>query len=685
MNNDSAVFTANVQQRFPFQVGRRLDVVPVRDGTRLSISLWLPEGSTEQPTGVVLEAIPYRKDDVSLLDDETRFGYLAGHGVACARLDLRGSGSSQGLLTDEYSPGEQADLLDVIDWLAAQHWCNGSVGMTGISWSGFNALQMAARGPVALKAIITACASDDRYDNDVHYLGGAPLAFYMNLWGSALHLMSMRPPMPSVIGDEWLSEWRSRLSSNPDFTSLWLSHQQRDAYWRQGSVCEDYDAIKCPVLLVGGWGDNYTDSIFRLLDNLPGNAQAIIGPWGHTWPERPEPGPGIDFLRRSLDWWEHWLNGVDNGVPDQPRCCFYVQDYTFSREDLDVRPGKWWAVDDPNSVVTPRMLSLSDSGELDLEAAHDTTLESTSTISDRAIVGTAARHLLPMGVSTDLPGIQDTDDERSLTFDSAPIKEDMAILGRVLVCVRAASNAPTGHLFVRLTDVDADDHSHLVARGALNLTHRRGHAPRDVQPLQPGVFETYVIPMKATSYRFPAGHRIRVSVSSTYWPWLWPAPDRSVLEIRLGESSVTLPMLDEGSAQLVAIDLGGPVIAPPPDVEVAGDALPYWYEERGGDGTVNVFRGTRGTSRLTLADGWTVENRADDTVYSIREGDPLSAAMYRHLAQAFRWSGHDVEIDFTTSMTCDYNTYSIGNQAEITLDGSLVFRENTTNVIPREL
>lgn len=685
MNNDGAAFAMSTQQQFPFEVQRELDVVQLPDGTRLSIALWLPQDVTAVPTGVVLEAIPYRKDDVSLIDDETRFGYFAGHGVACARLDLRGSGSSEGILTDEYTPGEQADLLEVIDWLADQPWCNGSVGMTGISWSGFNALQLASRRPAALKTIVTACASDDRYDNDVHYLGGIPLAFYMNLWGSFLHMMCMRPPMPSIIGDDWLSEWRSRLSANPDFTSLWLSHQQRDAYWRQGSVCEDYKAIECPVLLVGGWADNYTDAVFRLLDNLPGTAQAIVGPWGHTWPERPEPGPGIDFLRRCLDWWQHWLNGVDNGVPDQPRCSFYVQDYTFSREDLGVRPGKWWSVDDPHSVVTPRTLALTGGGEMSLDASPDIAPVATVTISDGATVGMQARHLLPMGVSTDLPGIQDADDKLSLTFDTAPLDEDIAIFGRVVLRVRLASSVPTGHLFVRLTDVDADGHSHLVTRGALNLTHRRGHAPEDVQPLTPGVFEAYEIPMKATSYRFQAGHRMRLAVSSTYWPWLWPAPDRSDLTISLPESSLTLPILDESSAHPSTIDLGDPVIAPPPDVEVVRDVSPYWYSERDADGMVRVCRGTKGTSRLTLPDGWTVEHRADETVYSIREGDPLSAAMHRHLAQSFRWSGNDVDIEYTTSMTCDHDTYTIANQAEVTLNGSLVFREDTTNVVPREL
>lgn len=237
--------------------------IPLSDGKKLSAKMWMPrpaegvlecaaEGSAEA-FPVVLEAIPYRKDDVCLIDDAVRFGYVSERGYACVRLDLRGSGDSEGVLDDEYSPREQLDICEVIEWLAAQQWCNGNVGMTGISWSGFNSLQVASHTPEHLKAIITTCSTDDRYDNDVHYMGGSLLAFYMNWWGAIMHEFNVRPPDPALVGDSWKSRFIERLSENTNLSELWMSHQRRDAYWKQGSVIENYDAIQCAVMAVGGW------------------------------------------------------------------------------------------------------------------------------------------------------------------------------------------------------------------------------------------------------------------------------------------------------------------------------------------------------------------------------------------------------------------------------------------------
>ena len=321
-----------------------LDHVEIRlsDGKKLSAKMWMPrptevvmegaaEGTTEgaaESFPVVLEAIPYRKDDVCLIDDAVRFGYVSERGYVCIRLDLRGSGDSEGVLDDEYSPREQLDICEVIEWLAAQQWCNGNVGMTGISWSGFNSLQVASHTPEHLKAIITTCSTDDRYDNDVHYMGGSLLAFYMNWWGAIMHEFNVRPPDPALVGDSWKSRFIERLSENTNLSELWMSHQRRDAYWKQGSVIENYDAIQCAVMAVGGWADSYTDAILRLMKGLnktPCN-QAIIGPWGHTWPERGVPGPSIGYLQACVRWWDKWLKGINNGAQNDPTIRFYTHD-----------------------------------------------------------------------------------------------------------------------------------------------------------------------------------------------------------------------------------------------------------------------------------------------------------------------------------------------------------------------
>lgn len=679
MNNDSLAFHTAVRTEFPCDVRRVTRTVTVSDGTALSIKLWLPVGAAaRERSGVVLEAIPYRKDDVSLVDDETRFAYFAGLGIAGARLDLRGSGSSTGILADEYTPTEQADIVEVVHWLAAQPWCNGSVGMMGISWSGFNALQVAARRPEPLKAIITVCSSDDRYDNDVHYHGGVPLAFYMNLWGTALQLMSMRPPRPAETGDGWYGEWISRLHAAPSVTATWLAHPYRDAYWRQGSICEDYGAIECAVLAVGGWADAYTDTVLRLLENLDAPTEAIIGPWGHTWPERPEPGPGIDFLARCVRWWDRWLHGVEDADPD-PRLAFYVQEHTPSREDLPVRPGLWLAAEDLASIVTDEVLMLGADGVLGRDAVGEVDIRG-----DR-VVGSDARHYLPMGVSTDLPPVQDADDSRSLCFDTEPLTEPFTLVGRAALAARLRADAPTGQLFVRITDVDPDGHSHLVARGGLNLAHRAGHAPEQVRPLVPGRWETVEIPVKSTGYRFAPGHRIRVAISTVYWPWLWPSRDLTTVTLDLRRTAIHLPRLPEGSDRVRPVDLGAPVIASPPEIEVSGDAQPYWDVETADDGRVAVRRGHRGESRTTLPDGWTFGTLRDASEYSYLPSDPTSGLMLRDVAQRFAWDGHEVIVSLDSRMTADRESFRVTTRAEATFDGASVFGDVSTRVIPRGL
>jgi uncharacterized protein len=244
-------------------------LIVVRDGTRLSARIWLPEeASAGNPVPALLEYLPYRKSDTTAVRDAQRHPWYAAHGYASVRVDLRGSGDSEGVLLDEYTAVELADGVDVIGWLAAQPWCSGRVGMFGISWGGFNSLQIAALRPPALEAIVTVCSTDDRYADDVHYFGGAVLGIDM---------------------------------------------------WRQGSVCEDYAAIEVPVLAVDGWADPYRNTVLRLLASLSGPVKGIIGPWARQYPDidRP-PGPRIGFLQETLRWWDRWLRDVPNGVESEP-------------------------------------------------------------------------------------------------------------------------------------------------------------------------------------------------------------------------------------------------------------------------------------------------------------------------------------------------------------------------------
>lgn len=260
--------------------------IRMSDGCRLGARIWLPVAATRHPVPAVLEYLPYRKSDWTAVDDSTRHPYFASHGYASIRVDMRGSGDSDGVLLDEYLPQEQEDALEVLKWISNQRWCTGAVGMIGISWGGFNGLQVAARRPPQLKAIISVASTDDRYANDVHYMGGCVLATDMLSWSSSMLALGAAPPDPAVVGSRWRKMWMQRLEGAVPFVEAWLSHQRRDAYWKQGSVCENYAAIECPVYMVGGWADGYSDALLRFLHGHNGPRKGLLGPWGHTIPKR---------------------------------------------------------------------------------------------------------------------------------------------------------------------------------------------------------------------------------------------------------------------------------------------------------------------------------------------------------------------------------------------------------------
>ncbi|RIJ01177.1 CocE/NonD family hydrolase, partial [Clavibacter nebraskensis] len=318
--------------------------IPMPDGTPLHARVWAP--ATDEPVPALLEYLPYRLDDWTAPRDSERHPWYAAHGYASIRVDIRGTGSSDGLFVDEYSAQELDDGVAVIEWIAAQDWCTGAVGIFGISWGGFNGLQLAARAPEALKAIVTVCSTDDRFDNDVHYMGGAVLGIDMAAWGATMFAFNSRPPRPEVVGDGWVERWRERLDANRPMTPTWLAHQERDDYWRHGSVCEDYSSIDAAVLAVGGWADPYRDAVLRLVENLSSPVKGIVGPWSHQYPDRGlTPGPSIGFLQETLRWWDRWLKGIDTGVEADPALRAFVSDSEPPATAYPERTGRWVAAE----------------------------------------------------------------------------------------------------------------------------------------------------------------------------------------------------------------------------------------------------------------------------------------------------------------------------------------------------
>jgi hypothetical protein len=620
--------TSEVRSRLPRPVSEIENLfIPLADGTRLAARLWLPQDAEADPVPAILEYIPYRKRDFMRLRDEPMHYYYAGHGYAAIRVDLRGSGDSDGVLEDEYLPQEQQDAVEVIAWLAAQPWCDGKVGMTGISWGGFNALQVAALRPAALKAIITLCASDDRYSDDAHYMGGC-LLNENQIWGTVLFAGNALPPDPLVVGERWRDLWMARLEADRPFPAHWLRHQRRDAYWKQGSACEDFDRIECAVYAIGGWADGYSNAVPRLLEGLAAPRKGLVGPWSHNFPHNGVPGPAIGYLQEALRWWDYWLKGVDTGIMDEPMLRAWMQDYVTPEPFHAERPGRWVAEQRwPSPRIAPRRWHLSGDGGLQDTPAEAAILG----ISSPQTTGLAGAVWCGFGGDGEAPLDQRGDDGRSLTFDSAALDADLEILGAPRVTLSLCSDQPLAMIAVRLNEVAADGSSARVSFGVLNLTHRDSH--EHPEPLVPGRQYRVSVEMNATAHRFARGHVIRLALSTSYWPMLWPAPAAVRLELDTGGSELCLPLrpADANDASLPAFaapesagasstctGLAPTSFTRSVEHDLVGNEVVYRLVDEGGDlGTAAVLR----FEEIDLELGHSVERQ-----FRIDEQDPLRAS-----------------------------------------------------------
>ncbi len=656
--------------------------IPLRDGITLSARLWLPEDPAALPVPAVLEAQPYRKGDVTALDDSRRHPYVAARGYACLRLDLRGAGDSEGLPLDEYDPQEQEDLLDVIAWIAEQEWCTGAVGMTGISWSGFNGLQLAARRPPALKAIVTACSTDDRYDNDVHYLGGSPLGYYLLPWSTAMLAFACRPPDPATVGERWRAEWLARMRNAPHLIETWLAHQRRDAYWRGGSVGEDPAAIACPVLAVGGWADAYTDAILRLLEHLEAPAWGLVGPWGHTWPQDGVPGPAIGFLQEQVRWWDRWLKGIDNGVDALPRLRAWMPE-PGTTPDQDRQEGRWLAIAEgwPASDVRTERRTLDADGTLGPPSSDGRALATGArSIRSPLTVGIDAGAWCGYGLPGDAAGDQRRDDARSLTWDGAPLAAPLEVVGPTAVHLRIAADRPVAFVAVRLVDVAPDGRATMVARGVLNLCHRDGHdAP---SRLEPGTPVDATVSLKAVAHAFGAGHRVRVSLSTSLWPWIWPAPEPVTVTVLGG--ALELPRWTRPAAADPPVAFDPPETAPPLPVELLRPPAPHVRVVEdliGGETRYEMARDFVGTK--LLPGGLRYED-ADPVRLAVRDEDPLSAVVEADRTVRMTREDWDVRIEVRSRMTADAEDFHATSTVEAYEAGELVFTTTHDCRVPRD-
>jgi putative CocE/NonD family hydrolase len=652
--------------------------IPLNDGTRLAMRLWLPADADRTPVPVVLEYLPYRKRDGVRTRDQSWAESFTPYGFGFARVDIRGTGESDGVLLGEYLQQEQDDGVEIVAWLAKQPWCDGNIGMRGISWSGFNTLQIAARAPPALKAIMSQCATDNRYTDDAHYAGGA-LILNNYEWGAEFKQVMVLPPDPELVGDRWREMWLERLKATPPVLATWLSHQRYDSFWQHGSVAVDHSTIKCPAYIVDGQVDAYRDFLPRLLTHLKVPRKGLMGPWGHQYPQLANPGPGLDWVHEEVRWWSQWLKGRDTGIMREPMLRAYMERATAAEVWPDDVPGRWVAEPAWPSPRIARMVLFLNADGLGHARGPDTVRPCKS----QETLGLTKREWFPFNLNIELPKDQTADDLRSLSFDSQPLERAVEILGQPVVRIRVKSDQPVAKLAVRLNEVKADGQSWNVSYGLLNLTHRNGH--EIPAPLQVGKVYDVDVPCYFTAHRFEPGSRIRVAVSESLWPLAWPSPRPVTLEITAGASSLALPVRPhEASDQTIDV----PMLRNRMQRRVAAD--PEYLERAqvtitGPDaqGRVLILKRLRGAPE-TFPDIGTTVTESSDRILSITEGDPNSSVWRVEASTHIQRGDWITTVVAAAELTSTADAFRLQESVKAIEGDNTVFERNWDNRILRD-
>ncbi|MGH8926443.1 MAG: CocE/NonD family hydrolase [Acidimicrobiia bacterium] len=633
------------------QVDRKV-FVPVTDGTRIALTIYLPEGDGLFPA--VVESLPYRKDDDCFTRDWRTYSYLADRGIAGVRIDIRGTGASEGVIEDEYSAQEMADAVEIIAWVADQDWCNGSVGMWGISWGGFSALQTAMLQPPALKAIVAMHATHDRFATDVHYTGGSIHAAEQGDWPASMVALNGLPPDPEIVGDRWRKMWMDRLERTPQWLFNWFRHQSRDAYWLHGSPCANYSSIKVPTLLIGGWLDGYIDGMLAMLENLECPRRAVIGPWGHYRPATGVPAPTYDHFDLMARWFGHHLRSDDNGVMNMPTLTAWIR--SEPPYDASVSTGFWQTQETWPQPGHSWEMSLG-VGPLRVWDGPQW-VGSHAPAWDRAVIGSSD--------ST-------ADDEASIVFESEALASDLDLFGSPQVEVVVASDQPVGLVAARLLAVSPDGKGFLICRGNRNLKF-----PDDLStpvPVEPNQWCKISFTLLAASARIPKGWRVRLSLSGAEFPIVWPPGRRFRLSVDPTVSRLRLPVLPAGGDR-VEIPPSPP--SPPAPAATQRDDV-QWAVERGEARA--IFR--KSTSGEELQDGRLTYRSHHEWEVVVGDHDPASTALSAKVDIGLERTAWQVGTKGRVAITADADWFYLEVGLEAIEGGDQVFERTWKDRIER--
>ena len=497
-------------------------MIPMPDGIQLAADLYMP---ADIPAGehlpVLLEYTPYRKND-SRGSKYRMYTYFVKRGYVVARVDIRGTGNSQGrTIPYEYSEIELSDGDAVIAWLAKQDWSNGNVGMFGISWGGFNSIQMAVRKPPALKAFVALMATEDLYQEDVHYMDGI---IHIDSWMMSHDLSNAMPGAPEFrLDEDWL---RNRFEVEPSIFT-YMREQRDGSFWDRASARDKYEQIQIPGYYIGGWYDGYRDSPPRMLEHVKAPVKAMIGPWDHYYPHNAWPAPQVEWRHEAVRWFDQWLKGNDTGILDEPRFAVYVRDWHPPGPGVDEIPGHWrweegWPIE---RSVTKTFYAGQDHG-----LSSSPSAQATHSLKYKPSVGLAGGG--PVMWWGNIPPDQQSMDDYSLIYDSHPLDSPLEILGMPRAILKVSADVSRANWVVRICDVAPDGNVTQVGGAAFNGTHRK--SAREPEDLIPGKVFPLEIEMHFTSWVFPKGHRIRFAINNAQWPMLWPTPYQMTTTLAIG-------------------------------------------------------------------------------------------------------------------------------------------------------
>jgi uncharacterized protein len=490
----------------------------------------------------IVEFNPYRRRDGTMIVDAKMYPWFAYNDYLCFRVDLQGSGDSEGVLTDEYTDEELAYCVQVIAQIAARPDCTGAVGMMGKSWSAINSLMVAARKdrPAALKAVIVCAGSDDRWNDDVHYMGGA-MMFDNVSWPSSMFGWMAAAPDPAVVGDDWQEMWRTRIDHADFWFRQWGGNQPRDDYWSASAVRGRYDDVGVPVFILSGWQDGYKNPVPLVIEGLAAlgkESAGLIGAWGHKYPFNGYPGPRVDWLDYIVThWWDRWLKGK-TPPPDGawPQLAVWLgQSKEPTKSACNDEIGKWVAEDGGwRSRVKQKTFYLGPDNRLADQPAHATYRSSGRPVLDTEMLETSSWGECG---NDDLPGDQARFDQESLYFDSDPLPEDVDCFGFPEVVLAVSVDRPIAALAVRLCEVSPETGaSHLVTYRFFNPAYRGGDMAKP-QAIEPGVKFSLRVKLNLMGHTFKQGWRVRLALSPSFYPTLWEGPEPAIVTLDAGEAN----------------------------------------------------------------------------------------------------------------------------------------------------